>query len=239
MGDMWTGVVESANEATREITIVNPDKKTETFVGVLQDGYQVKLKDGTARELKVSELKPGLRIRVFYKSKDKVNLINRIHFLGRDDYTRLREMLNLPPAIPVTVVENSKLPAADPFKIYLALDSPKLAEGMDKWAKDWNKLESAKHGRVEIVGDQAQADVSLVMILGERDDPLGLVAFPMGFGGGDLENHTFVTTYLSRKDNSGLQVLWERRGLMSVRSPQNFALALGKELEKRLKARSK
>src|SRR5690242_5177369 len=33
MGDMWTGVVESADETTREITIVNPDKKTERFTG--------------------------------------------------------------------------------------------------------------------------------------------------------------------------------------------------------------
>ena len=83
MGDAWTGVVESSDDATREVKIVNPNNKTETFVGVLQDGYQVKLKDATSRELKVSELKPGLRLRVFYKSKTqdvagqrkKVNLI--------------------------------------------------------------------------------------------------------------------------------------------------------------------
>jgi hypothetical protein len=47
MGDAWNGVVESADEATREIKIVNPNKKTETFVGVLKDGYKARLQDGT------------------------------------------------------------------------------------------------------------------------------------------------------------------------------------------------
>ena len=50
MGDVWRGVVESSDEATREIKLVNPDKKPETFVGVLEEGYQVKLKDGTSGE---------------------------------------------------------------------------------------------------------------------------------------------------------------------------------------------
>jgi hypothetical protein len=35
IGDAWVGIVESATEATREIKLVNPDKKTESFVGYL------------------------------------------------------------------------------------------------------------------------------------------------------------------------------------------------------------
>ena len=246
IGDAWVGIVESTDEATREIKIVNPEKKTETFVGVLKEGYKVTLKDGTERELKVSELKPGLRVRVFYKSKTlavagqskKVQLINRIDFLGRDDYTRLREMLNLPASIPVASGD-SELPKTDPFKIHLALNAPKLAEGMGAWANLWNREQSAKHGRVEIVDDLAAADVSLVLILGERDDAVGILTFPMGSEGRDMEEVTFVITYLVRKDDNGLHVLWERRSLISVRSPQTAAPYLGKELEKRLKARTK
>ena len=39
VGDAWIGTVEYANEATREIKLVNPNKKTETFVGFLPRRY--------------------------------------------------------------------------------------------------------------------------------------------------------------------------------------------------------
>jgi hypothetical protein len=74
-GDTWTGDVSAANDASREITLVyNSNKKTETFVGVLQQGYKVKLKDGSLAELKVSTIPIGTRLRVYYMAKDrKVN----------------------------------------------------------------------------------------------------------------------------------------------------------------------
>ena len=103
MGDTWTGVVESVNETTREITIVDPEKKTERFTGVLIEGFQLPMLDGTKRELKMSDVKHGQRVRAFYKSKTevaagqktKVNVINRFQFLGIDEYTRLRQMLKV------------------------------------------------------------------------------------------------------------------------------------------------
>src|SRR6185295_10258329 len=156
LGDAWTGVVESTDEATREIRLVNPDKKTETFVGVLKEGYQVKLKDGTERDLQVSELKPGLRVRLFYKSKTidvagretKANLIHRVDFLGRDDYTRLRELMTVPPSLPVVLDDKSKLPTADPLKIYMALEPQLLGPMMISWMNEWNHEQATKHGRV-------------------------------------------------------------------------------------------
>ena len=74
-GDTWTGDVSAVNDANREITLVyNGSKKTETFVGVLQQGYNVKLKDGSLAELKVSMIRTGTRLRVYYMAKDrKVN----------------------------------------------------------------------------------------------------------------------------------------------------------------------
>ena len=238
IGDTWTGIVESTNEATREITIVNPNKKTETFVGVLKEGYQVKMKDGTLRELKVSDLKPGMRVRFLYKSatvaingrETKVKLINRVDFLGRDDYTRLREMLNLPPSIPVTVVEPGKLPAKDPLKFFLALEEPTLALGLVRWASEWNAENGAKHGRVEIADDPTQADVFLVAVWGSGDDPVFTINF---------QGVSPATVYLAGKDNNGIQILWQQRRFMNSDAPQLSGVSLGKELEKRLKARSK
>lgn len=246
IGDAWTGVVESTNETTREITIVNPDKKTETFTGVLKEGYQVKLKDGASHELKLSEIKPGLRIRVFYKSKTldvagqskKVKLINRLDFLGRDEHTRVREMLNLEPSIPLSIEESSKLPNKDPLKLYLAIDPQNLTQGMAQWVVLWNKDQSLKYGRVEIVDDLAQADLSLVVYWGS-DETVALITLPMGFDGGDLGDYTFGTTYLVSKDDKGLHVFWQWRVTLLVKAPEATAPFLGKELEKRLKARSK
>ena len=245
LGDAWKGVVESTNEATREITIVNPEKKTEKFVGVLKDGYQVTLKDGTSRELKVSELKPGLNVRVFYKSKTidvagrdtKVKLIHRIDFLGRDDYTRLREHLKVQPSIPVDLVEKKNLPTTDPLKIYMSLEPQLLGTMMVPWMHKWNHEQSAKYGKVEFVDDPAQADVSLVVIWGS-DDPVALVALPFVVKGNDVDLAQ-ATIYLTSKDDQGVHVLFLRRVLMDAKDPQHSAPFLTKELEKRLKARVK
>jgi hypothetical protein len=74
-GDMWTGQVSAANDSSREITLVyTTSKKTETFVGVLEQGYKAKLKDGTLAELKLSMIPTGTRLRVYYMAKNrKVN----------------------------------------------------------------------------------------------------------------------------------------------------------------------
>lgn len=243
---MWTGVVESVDEATREITIVNPDKKTETFTGVLKEGYQVKLKDGTSRELKMSELKPGLRLRVLYKSKTqdaagqrmKVNLINQLQFLGRDEYTRLRELAKLPPSIPVVVAKSRDLPATDPLKLYLGFEPQNIDKALVKWVDQWNKQESAKYGRVEIVDDPQQSDASLVIIWGADDSFIN----PFMLSGGDgsyLDTVGIGTAYLAVKDDDGLQVLWQSGIAVNVERPDLTVSGLGKFLEKRLKARSK
>ncbi len=237
IGDAWTGVVESANEATREITIVTPEKKTETFVGVLKDDYQVKLKDGSSRELKISEVRPGQRIRVFYKSKTidsagqskKVKLIHRLDFLGRDEHTRVREMLKLEPSIPVSMAESSKLPNKNPLKLYVVSEVELVADRLAMWAASWNNEEGVKYGRIEIVDNLEQADVSLVVFWGS-DETVARFAFS-GYSGG--------TSYLVSKDNKGLHVFWQRSVTFLVNAPGATAPFLGKELGTRLKARSK
>ncbi len=71
-GDTWSGEVTSMNDDTREITLTyNKGSKTETFTGVLQEGYKVKLKDGTSHELKASEVLKGTHLMIFYMPKTK------------------------------------------------------------------------------------------------------------------------------------------------------------------------
>jgi hypothetical protein len=71
-GDTFTGVVTATNDATREITLTyTKGKKTETFVGTLQPGYKVKLQDGSLHEIKPSDFRNGMRLKVYYTTQNK------------------------------------------------------------------------------------------------------------------------------------------------------------------------
>jgi hypothetical protein len=71
-GDMWTGEVIAVNDQTREITLAYRKKdRTETFTGVLPEGYRAKLQGGGFREVKVSEFPIGTLLRVYYMAKTR------------------------------------------------------------------------------------------------------------------------------------------------------------------------
>ena len=71
-GDTWTGEVTATADDKREITLTYKKKdKEETFTGVLEEGYAVKMKDGSMHKLKVSEIPLGARIKVYYLNKTK------------------------------------------------------------------------------------------------------------------------------------------------------------------------
>lgn len=93
-GDTWTGEVTATNDDTREIFLTYRKKdKEESFIGVLEQGYRVKMKDGSYHELKVSEIPVGTRIKVYYMRKDekvggekkKINQIFQLRFLQKED----------------------------------------------------------------------------------------------------------------------------------------------------------
>jgi len=81
-GDTWTGEVVSTDDVTREITLrCTNEKKSETFIGILKENYQVKIKDGSMKELKASGIPKGARITVFYQAKTrKVNGVKEKYY---------------------------------------------------------------------------------------------------------------------------------------------------------------
>ncbi|HMD86799.1 MAG TPA: hypothetical protein VKO18_19085 [Terriglobia bacterium] len=90
-GQTFNGAVTSTNDATREVSLsfTNPkDGKTQTFVGVLTEGYSVELKeDGSLHELKPSQLRLGGYFKVYYmpttrKVGGKKTTINIIFLIG-------------------------------------------------------------------------------------------------------------------------------------------------------------
>ena len=249
LGNSFAGEVVSSNETTREITITYTDKdsnKTETFVGVLKPGYQVKLLDGTMRDLQMSEIKPGVRLRVIYKEKSdnvagrkvKLSEIISITFLGRDDYTSLREALGVAPSLPVTLAPANTLPAANPLKLYVAIQEPSVKQRLLNWAGQWNKEQAAKYGSVEIVSDLDQSDLAAVFFWGEEDSPI-LLPILASSDGGDLHEMFLATLHLVTKDGDGVKVLWQSRTFESPKRIEGTQGLIEREIEKRLKARGK
>jgi len=249
LGKAFTGVVVSSNETTREITISYTDasqNKTETFVGVLKQGYMVRLRDGTRRELLMSDLKPGLRVRVLYKEnsekvggqKVKVATIISVQFLGRDHYTTLREALGVPPNFPVTLEQSDKLPAANPLKLYVAIFEPYIKERLIKWVTQWNKEQGARYGQIEIVADLAQSDVAAVFFWGS-DESIALIPALMYDPSGNNYEFYQATLHLVTRDDQQLKVLWLKSTMESRRKVEGAQGQIERELEKRMKARGK
>lgn len=93
-GDTWTGEVTGTDDSKREITLTYKKKdKEESFFGVLDEHYSVKMKDGSTHELKVSEIPTGTRLKVYYITKTtkdasgakvKFNQIFKIRFLPKE-----------------------------------------------------------------------------------------------------------------------------------------------------------
>jgi hypothetical protein len=251
LGKTFTGVVVSSNEATRELTLSYTDtgtNNTETFSGVLKEGYMVRLRDGTRRELLMSDLKPGLRVRIIYKEKSenvggqkvKLATIISVDFLGRDQYTTLREALGVAPNFPVTLLQSDKLPDANPLKLYVAIFEPYIKKRLIDWVGQWNKEQGAKYGQIDIVPDLAQSDVAAVFFWG-ADEGLGVFPLALMYDPHGTEFEVYqATVHLVTKDADSIKVWWlkvtgeSRRKLEGVQEGQ-----IERELEKRMKARGK
>jgi hypothetical protein len=88
-GDTWTGEVVSTDDTTREITLAYTNgTKSETFTAVLKDNYQVKMKDGSMKELKPSGIPKGARITIFYQAKTKKVNGNKLKYYEIFEITR-------------------------------------------------------------------------------------------------------------------------------------------------------
>jgi hypothetical protein len=244
-GDIFTGQVVTANEASRELTLQYAGKdKTETFVGALKEGYQIKMEDGSARELKVSELKPGTRIRVYYKKTSKegsgqkrtTNVISRIEFLGVDEFARMRQLMKVAPSVPVILVESKTLPDADPLRLKIAGDDTVSSEKLMNWVGDWNKEQAKKYGAIRLVSDVEQADVTLVIHKGSES--LAATVVPI------------ISVFLVIEKPTGLEVVWKNPFFLwdsTLITPSvsyqgqrdGISRRSAEEIEKRLKFRHK
>lgn len=253
IGDIVIGEVTGTNEGTREITIKYPGKAgSEIFTGFLTDGFKIRLKDGSQRELKIDEIKPGIRVRAFYKSgkeeyvggqKKKIYKIVRFEFLGADEWVRLRDQLQVPPSTAVAQVENGDLPSTAPLKVFVSAAHPGAVAYIADWITKWNQKQTEASNKLEVVIDLEKADVLLVVAKGSDTQ---VVVLPLEVG---TESEIIraevseVTSYLVLNDREGLKVLWT--GIARVISGDNrYAMvkknaSVTSEFEKRLEARAR
>ena len=250
LGDTWTGTVTAVDENSRAITIKYEKKeKIETFTGILSPGYKLKMKDGGTRELELSQITIGIRVRMFVKTREqkengnktKVNLISGLDFLGIDEFWRLREVLNMKSLAAVNLAASDKLPAGVPLKVYFVSDLPQIKDSFIDWVSKWNKEQGAKHGSLESVSDLAQADFALVAHLGS--DNMEMPAFDLYDGNGNAYRVKLrhVTTYLVVNSSTELRVLWKQVLLVgsSTRGLDRVEHVLEDQVAKRMKARTK
>src|ERR1700752_4799446 len=228
LGDMVIGEVTARNEATREITITYPGKEgAEVFSGFLIDGYMLRVDKVVRRELMMNEITPGIRVRVFYKSdnenvggqKKKIYRIVRFEFLGKDEFVRLRDQLNVPSSTVVAQADNDDLPSTAPLKVYISAAYVQAQRDLVEWATKWNRKHTDPGEQVELVSELDQADVLMIVARGSDTQ---VVAMPMDYYAGDqhIKGHwTQATLYLVRRDPDELKVLWS--GIALVFSTQN------------------
>lgn len=194
VGDIVIGELTGKDEATREITIKYPGKEgPEIFSGILADDYKLKSEDGRVWQL--SEIVPGMHIRVFYKSINekvsaqdkKINKISRLDYLGKDEFARLRNQLNVDPAMAFAHAETMDLPATSPLKVYLAIAYGNVREYFVESIDKWNQKNGNTYGKLEVVSDLKQADISVVVA---READTMVMALPAGgvfYGGSEIK----------------------------------------------------
>jgi hypothetical protein len=249
-GDIVIGELTGKDEATREITIKYPGKVgPEIFSGILTDDYKLKSEDGRVWQL--SEIVPGMHIRVFYKSinekvsgqEKKINKISRIDYLGKDEFARLRNQLNVDPAMPFAHAEKDELPTTSPLKVFLAVAYGNVREYFVESIDKWNQKNGNTYGKLEVVSDLKEADISVVVA---READTMVMALPAGgvfYGGSEIKGvWAQATSYLVVKDTEGLKVLWTKivpafNYSNTDASPKTFEVVMA-ELAKRMKARS-
>ena len=238
IGDIVVGELTGKDEATREITVKYPGKEgPEIFSGILEDGYKLKM-DASRTDLKLSEIVPGMYIRLFYKTEKKINKISKIEVLGNDEFFRIRSQLNLEPSTAIAHAEKDDLPAVSPLRVNLAIAIGSVHQHLAEWIDKWNRKNGDVYGKLEIVSAVEQADTFIVTARGADTMVAVLPAFNTSAPGSQWSH---ATSYLVVKDGGRLKLLWT--GVAPVFSAPGTELSVKTnelvtaELEKRMKSR--
>ena len=249
IGDIVIGKIAGKDEATREITIEYRGKEgIEIFSGILVDGYKLRI-EGSRQELQLSEIVPGMYIRLYYKTgrekvsgqEKKINKITKVDVLGNDEYFRIRDQVKLDQSTTIEHAEEDDIPASSPLKVCLSIAFDHVHQDLVTWIDKWNRKNGDSYGKLELVSDMGQADVLIVVARGA--DTM-VAALPMLSPDGREVAGVWAqgTTYLVVKDAGRMKVIWTRvAGVFSGRHAdvsRKTTESVIDEMEKRMKARA-
>lgn len=133
-----------------------------------------------------------------------------------EEFTILRDHLNLPASTPIKFTRSSALTSDFPIKTYIATGLDKdVHKNFVRWIEEWNAKDGKEYGSIEIVPELSQADVILTrcrpfedlhsktLVFGRRQEPLngrepGRLG-AVGFSG--------LYVYIVERKSDGLNIL--------------------------------
>lgn len=83
-----------------------------------------------------------------------------------EEIGRLRQMLELPDSVTISVAAAPYLPMVEPTKLFIATGLELgVRQNFLQWVDEWNRKDARKHGLVLVVNNAASADVILARLV--------------------------------------------------------------------------
>lgn len=164
---------------------------------------------------------------------------------NQDELKALRQHLGLPENAKIEMADSPGLPAATDLKVFLAFGLDMGVRGNFRdWVEEWNRKEGKKHGAIQIVKDQTDADIILARytVLSERGVQAsgGVVGGPYGVVGNSQTYETVpVFAYILTPQPDGVVILWRYASTTTVGETTRSGEQLWKDFKSMLKKRPK
>ena len=153
----------------------------------------------------------------------------------------LRKGLKLPDAATVTEVKDKTFPPAVPLKVRIdTILDPRVRELVRDWINEWNLKEAEKYGKLEVVPDPLQADVSVLRY--SHLPAIGILSkavLTCTDPNGKVQRLIPIYSYLIVEKSDGLEILWRKVYLTYQEEHEFAAQLLTDQLKKLMKDRAK
>jgi hypothetical protein len=114
-----------------------------------------------------------------------------------------------------------------------------VRQDVSNWIAEWNQKEADKYGKLEIVSDSLQADVSMLRYLRPLPPTDPISAMTWTGPKGKAHRLIPVYSYLMVHKSDGLEILWRKVDLTYQEEHEFSAKLLANQLKKLMQERAK
>jgi hypothetical protein len=161
------------------------------------------------------------------------------------EMARLRQALGLAADATLQLAPSASLPAADARTLALeaGLDT-RVRDNVARWVEEWNRKDGARHGRLRVVPERADAAIVLVYLVDEDKARSTTQTFTTGTsqtGTGRPDRRSFqvyqapVRAYVLRAVQGGYEIVWREAGYTPVERTNGTGRELWDAFRKLLK----